>query len=204
MRLLLFLALLLSLDACQSPGRFRSSAQPVGPVNTEAARAPTDGITPPIYRNALDGGAAKSPAQGAGLPFTRRRRRRLRRKGCGPPPTIVRPGQQTTSPRAPQECRAPPIPLQWRAVTHSRPPIAPESWGRDPLRGCALALGTAALPAARALAVNRTPRSPPSFTPRRLAAARAAFVRAEIRDVPTPSSRSLGLFISIGKNCGRC
>jgi hypothetical protein len=38
MKLLLFLALLLSLDACQSPSRFRSSAQPVGPVNTEAAR----------------------------------------------------------------------------------------------------------------------------------------------------------------------
>ena len=29
MRLLVFLALLLSLDACQSPGRFQGSAQPV-------------------------------------------------------------------------------------------------------------------------------------------------------------------------------
>jgi hypothetical protein len=41
MRLLLFLALLLSLDACQSPSRFQGSAQPVGRVNTEAARVPT-------------------------------------------------------------------------------------------------------------------------------------------------------------------
>ena len=31
MRLLVFLALLLSLDACQSPGRFQGSAQPVEP-----------------------------------------------------------------------------------------------------------------------------------------------------------------------------
>ena len=43
-----------------------------------------------------------------------------------------------------------------------------------------------ALPAARALAVKRAPRSPPSFTPRRLAAARAALVRAEI--IPASSS----------------
>ena len=39
---------------------------------------------------------------------------------------------------------------------------------------------TVALPAFRAFAVRRAPRSPPSFTPRRLAAARAAFVRSEI------------------------
>ena len=48
MKLLLFLALLLSLDACQSPSRFRSSAQPVGPVNTEAARV---GGSTPNYLN---------------------------------------------------------------------------------------------------------------------------------------------------------
>jgi hypothetical protein len=47
----------------------------------------------------------------------------------------------------------------------------------------------AALPAARALAVKRAPRSPPSFTPRRLAAARAAFVRAEI--IPASSSATV-------------
>jgi hypothetical protein len=41
MRLLLFLALLLSLDACQSPSRFKGSAQPIGTVNTGAAYVPT-------------------------------------------------------------------------------------------------------------------------------------------------------------------
>jgi hypothetical protein len=47
MRLVLFLALLLSLDACQSPSRFQGSAQPVGPVDTEAARVsrPMSGAT---------------------------------------------------------------------------------------------------------------------------------------------------------------
>ena len=39
MRLLLFLALLLSLDACQSPSRFQGSAQPIGTVNTEAGKS---------------------------------------------------------------------------------------------------------------------------------------------------------------------
>jgi hypothetical protein len=38
---LLFLALLLSLDACQSPSRFQGSAQPIGTVNTWAACVPT-------------------------------------------------------------------------------------------------------------------------------------------------------------------
>jgi hypothetical protein len=50
---------------------------------------------------------------------------------------------------------------------------------------------TAALPAALALAVKRAPRSPPSFTPRRLAAARAAFVRAEI--IPASSSATAAI-----------
>ena len=39
MRLLLFLALLLSLDACQSPSRFQGSAQPIGTVNTGAGKS---------------------------------------------------------------------------------------------------------------------------------------------------------------------
>src|ERR1700738_3480378 len=43
-----------------------------------------------------------------------------------------------------------------------------------------------ALPAARCLAVSRAPRSPPSLTPRRFAAARASFVRFEI--MPASSS----------------
>ena len=47
---------------------------------------------------------------------------------------------------------------------------------RSDARACALARW-AALPAARAFAVSFTPRLPPSFTPRRLAAAKAAFVR---------------------------
>jgi hypothetical protein len=38
--LVLFLALLASLDACQSPSRFQGSAQPVGRINTEATRVP--------------------------------------------------------------------------------------------------------------------------------------------------------------------
>jgi hypothetical protein len=104
----------------------------------------------------------------------RRRRRRFRRKGW-PPPIVGPPGQQTTSRRAPQECPAPPGPPQWPAVnTHNRPPVplilGVRSVARLRTRSC-----TAALPAARALAVNRAPRSPPSFTPRRLAAARTAF-----------------------------
>ena len=57
------------------------------------------------------------------LAFTRRRRRRFRRKGW-PPPTVGTPGQLTTCRRAPQECRAPPSPLQWPVVTHNRPPVA--------------------------------------------------------------------------------
>ena len=57
---------------------------------------------------------------------------------------------------------------------------------RSDARACALARW-AALPAARAFAVSLAPRSPPSFTPRRLAAAKAAFVRAEIM-----SASSLG------------
>jgi hypothetical protein len=56
------------------------------------------------------------------------------------------------------------------------------------LRACAC---RAALSAARALAVNRTPRSPPSFTPRRLAAARAALVRAET--IPASSSATAAI-----------
>ena len=43
MRLLLFLALLLSLDACQSPSRFKGSAQPIGTVNTEAGKIRVEG-----------------------------------------------------------------------------------------------------------------------------------------------------------------
>src|SRR6516162_3733959 len=43
-----------------------------------------------------------------------------------------------------------------------------------------------ARPAARCLAVRQAPRSPPSFTPRRLAAARAALVRADM----SPASSS--------------
>ena len=57
------------------------------------------------------------------LTFTRRRRRRFRRKGW-PPPTVGTPGQLTTCRRAPQECHAPPSPLQWPVVTHNRPPVA--------------------------------------------------------------------------------
>jgi hypothetical protein len=59
------------------------------------------------------------------LAFTRRRRRRFRRKGW-PPPTVGTPGQLTTCRRAPQECHAPPSPLQRPVVTHNRPPVAPE------------------------------------------------------------------------------
>jgi hypothetical protein len=44
------------------------------------------------------------------------------------------------------------------------------------------------------LAVNRAPRSPPSFTPRRLAAARAALVRAEI--IPASSSATAAICCS--------
>jgi hypothetical protein len=52
-----------------------------------AACKPVRGISPPeLY--GIDGERRKSPIQGSGSPFTRRRRRRLRRKGCGPPPTI--------------------------------------------------------------------------------------------------------------------
>ena len=57
------------------------------------------------------------------LAFTRRRRRRFRRKGW-PPPTVGTPGQLTTCRRVPQECHAPPSPLQWPVVTHNRPPVA--------------------------------------------------------------------------------
>ena len=46
------------------------------------------------------------------------------------------------------------------------------------LRACSW---RAAVPSARCLAVSRAPRSPPSFTPRRLAAASAARVRSEMR-----------------------
>ena len=61
-----------------------------------------------------------------------RRRRLRRRKGRLPPPTSASPGQMTTCHRVPLECRAAPGRLQWPAVTHCRPPVAPESWGQDP------------------------------------------------------------------------
>jgi hypothetical protein len=84
--------------------------------------------------------------------------------------------------------RAPPIPLQWPAVTHGRPPIAPEWWAQDiPQRTIA------PLAPVRRLSQRpvpwpsiEPPRSPPSFTPRRLAAAKPALVRAEI--IPVSSS----------------
>ena len=108
------------------------------------------------------------------------RRRLLRRKGCGLPPTIVRPAPQTTSPRAPQECHAPPSRLQWPAVTHSRPPVALGRWGRGQIARARAFSCLAATASLTCLAVNRTLRKPPSLTPRRLAAASAAFVRSEI------------------------
>jgi hypothetical protein len=115
----------------------------------------------------------------AGLCF--RRRRRFRRMGRWLPPAISPPGLQTTCRHVPQECRDAPVPLRWPAVTHSRPPVAPQWWEQDPLSCCALApVGPPARPPVSS-AVNRAARSPPSFTPHRLAAARAAFVRAEIR-----------------------
>src|SRR3984893_12957288 len=53
------------------------------------------------------------------------RRRRL-------PPTVASPGQRTTCRREPQESRAPPVLLQWPAVTHSPTPVTPGWWGQDP------------------------------------------------------------------------
>ena len=91
------------------------------------------------------------------------KRLRLRRKGW-PPPAIASLGPTTIFRPELQGSHAPPVPLQWPAVTHSRPPVA--RIARVRAHPC-----TAALPAARAFAVNRAPRSPPSFTPRRLAAA---------------------------------
>src|ERR1700730_8441697 len=55
--------------------------------------------------------------------------------------------------------------VQWRAGAHSRPPVTPEWWGRDSIARLRARSFTTALPAARAFAVNRAPRSPPSFTP---------------------------------------
>jgi hypothetical protein len=61
----------------------------------------------------------RSPSRG-GLPFMRPRG--LPRKDCcRPPPTAAPPEPQTTCRHAPQEYRAPPIPLQWLAATHKRP-----------------------------------------------------------------------------------
>jgi hypothetical protein len=54
------------------------------------------------------------------------RRRRLPRNGLRRPPTAARPEQRTTCRRAPRGCPAPPIPPQWRAMTYSLPPVAPE------------------------------------------------------------------------------
>jgi hypothetical protein len=68
------------------------------------------------------------------LAFTRRRRRRFRRKGW-PPPIVGPPEQRTTFRHAPQECPAPPVPLQWPAVTHSRPPVALQLSGPGPVPG---------------------------------------------------------------------
>jgi hypothetical protein len=62
---------------------------------------PSAGISP-LSCTALMESPAKSPAQGSGLPFTRRRRR-LRRRGYWPPPTSAPPGQRTTCRHAPQE-----------------------------------------------------------------------------------------------------
>ena len=82
--------------------------------------------------------------------------------------------------RALSESRGHEDPLQWPAVTQRRPPVALRSRGAISAARCSAARCIASLPALRALTVNRAPRSPPSCTPRRFAAASAAFVLAEI------------------------
>jgi hypothetical protein len=54
-----------------------------------------------------------------GLAFMERRRLR-RRKGQRPPPAAARPAQRSTCRRAPQECGAPPSPLQPRCAFNHR------------------------------------------------------------------------------------
>jgi hypothetical protein len=57
------------------------------------------------------------------LPFMRRRLLRPRLSAISSNRATC---QRTTCHRAPQECRAPPILLQWPAATHSALPVAPE------------------------------------------------------------------------------
>src|SRR6478736_2588557 len=56
------------------------------------------------------------------------RRRRLRRQQR--PPTVASPGQRTTCRRESQECRAPPVLLQWPAVTHTPTPVLLDGGGK--------------------------------------------------------------------------
>src|SRR5262249_16914668 len=51
-------------------------------------------------------------------------------KGTAAASTIAPPGQLTTSHRVALECRAPPAPQRWPAVTRNRPPVALEWRGQ--------------------------------------------------------------------------